>query len=309
MPAARTKHVTEIEGRRLTLSNLDKALYPSGFTKGQVIDYYVRASSVALPHLAGRPVTLKRYPDGIEAPHFYAKDAPRYTPDWVRTYPVPRRGGGKDIRYIVIDDLPTLVWCANTASIELHPFLHRAPGIDRPTAVAFDLDPGEGLGVLGASEAALMIRELLEQRGLQSFAKVSGSKGVQVYAPLNTRVTYELTRRFARDLAEHAQRRNPDRIISVMAKELRKGKVFIDWSQNSDFKTTVAVYSLRAKRETPYVSAPVTWDEITLALKKQDESRLFFEPEAALKRIEKLGDLFAPVLTLKQRLPRERNSE
>jgi bifunctional non-homologous end joining protein LigD len=304
MPAARTKHEVEIEGRRVTLSNLEKPLYPSGFTKGQTIDYYLRAAACLLPHLAGRPVTLKRYPDGIEAPFFYEKDAPRFTPAWVRTFPVPRRAGGADIRYVVIDDLPTLAWCANMASIELHPFLHRVPAIHRPTAVVFDLDPGEGAGLLAAAQVALLLRGALEEMKLVALAKVSGSKGIQVYVPLNTPVTYERTQPFARSLAERLESEHPAAIVSAMSKSVRKGKVFIDWSQNSDFKTTVAVYSLRAKQSTPFVSMPVTWDELTRALKRKDETRLYFEPEAALKRMEKLGDLFAPVRTLKQKMPR-----
>jgi bifunctional non-homologous end joining protein LigD len=303
--AARKKYEIEIEGRKVGLSNLDKVLYPSGFTKGQVIDFYVRMAEFVLPHLKGRPITLKRYPDGINAPHFYEKDAPRYTPEWVRTFNVPRREGGT-IRYIVIDDLPTLVWCANTANLELHPFLHKAPQIDRPTAVAFDLDPGEGTDVLTCAQVAFRLKEVFDAAGLASFAKVSGSKGMQVYVPLNTAVTYEQTQPFAKSLAERMEREHPDCVVPEMAKSKRTGKVFIDWSQNSDFKTTVAVYSLRAKRAEPYVSMPVTWEELARAIKKKDASSLQFDPEAALARLEKRGDLWADVLTLKQKLPRER---
>jgi bifunctional non-homologous end joining protein LigD len=302
--AARKKHEVEIEGRRVALTNLDKVLYPSGFTKGKVIDFYIRAGEYVLPHLKNRPITLKRYPDGINAAHFYEKDAPKYTPDWVRTFNVPRREGGA-IRYIVIDDLPTLVWCANTANLELHPFLHKAPHIDRPTAVAFDLDPGEGTDVLTCARVAFWLKEVFDAAGLESFAKVSGSKGMQVYVPLNTPVTYEQTQPFAKSLAERMEREHPDSVVSAMAKVKRAGKVFIDWSQNSDFKTTVAVYSLRAKRDEPYVSMPVTWEELQRALKKNDASRLQFDPDAALGRLEKLGDLWAAVLTRKQKLPKK----
>jgi bifunctional non-homologous end joining protein LigD len=302
--AARTTQAVEIEGRRLTLSNLAKPLYPSGFTKGQVIDYYVRAASRLLPHVADRPVTLKRYPNGTEARFFYEKNAPRYTPQWVRTFPVPRRTGGPDIRYIVIDSVPALVWCANMAGLELHPFLHRVPRIGNPTAMVFDLDPDEALGVLGAAEVALLLRDALDRAGLESWAKVSGSKGVQVYVPLNTPATYDQTQAFARGLAESLERQHPKQIVSAMAKDLRRNKVFIDWSQNSDFKTTVAVYSLRAKRSEPFVSMPVEWDELRRALKRKEEARLYFGPEAALKRLDKAGDLFAPVLTVRQKLPR-----
>jgi len=250
---ARKKHEIEIEGRKLALTNVDKVLFPSGFTKGQVIDFYVRASDYLLPHLKDRPITLKRYPDGVQAPHFYEKDAPRYTPDWIRTYNVPRRSGEAVIRYIVIDDLPTLVWCANTANLELHPFLHKVPHIDRPTAVAFDLDPGEGADLLTCAQVAFWLKDAFAADGLESFPKVSGSKGMQVYVPLNTAVTYEKTQPYARGLAQRLEQEHPDIVISEMAKVKRTGKVFIDWSQNSDFKTTVAVYSMRAKRSEPYV--------------------------------------------------------
>lgn len=307
MGSARAKHEVEIDGRRVALTNLEKVLYPSGFTKGQVIEFYIRLADYVLPHLQGRPITLKRYPDGINAAHFYEKDAPKYTPDWVRIHKVPRRNGG-DIRYIVIDDLPTLVWCANTANLELHPFLHKAPQLDRPTAVAFDLDPGEGTDVLTCARVAFWLKEVFDDAGLESFAKVSGSKGMQVYVPLNTAVTYGETQPFAKGLAERMEREHPELVVSEMAKAKRAGKVFIDWSQNSDFKTTVAVYSLRAKRPEPYVSIPVTWDELRAAVRKNDASSLMFGPDAALKRLAKVGDLWADVLTLKQTLKARRKA-
>ena len=304
MGAARKKQEIEIEGRKVALTNVDKVLFPSGFTKGQVIDFYVRISDYLLPHLKDRPITLKRYPDGVGYAHFYEKDAPRYTPDWIRTYNVPRRSGEAVIRYIVISDLPTLVWCANTANLELHPFLHKAPHIDRPTAVAFDLDPGEGTDVLTCATVAFWLKEAFDAYGLESFPKVSGSKGMQVYVPLNTAVTYEQTQPFARGLAQRLEREHPEVVISEMAKAKRAGKVFIDWSQNSDFKTTVSVYSLRAKRSEPYVSMPVTWDELGRAMRRRDIVSLTFDPEAALARAAKRGDLWAEVLTRKQKLPR-----
>ena len=292
----------------MVLSNLDKVLYPSGFTKGQVIDYYIRVADYLLPQLKGRPVTLKRYPDGVEGAHFYEKDAPAFTPEWVRTFPVPRRTGGKAIRYIIIDDLPTLVWSANLANLEIHPFLHRAPEIQRPTVLVFDLDPGEGADVLDCAEVAFWLKDALESAGLQSLAKVSGSKGMQVYVPLNTPATYAQTQPYARAMAESLEKAHPGDVVSAMAKDKRKCKVFIDWSQNSDFKTTVAVYSLRAKRSTPYCSLPVTWDELRKARTRRDSASLYFEPEAALARLEKVGDLFRPVLALKQKLPLEARS-
>ena len=290
--------------RTLTVSNLEKPLYPaSGFTKGQVIDYYTRVSRHLLPHLKNRPVTMKRFPDGIHGKHFYEKDAPRFTPEWVQTFPVPRRGGGRDIRYILINDLPTLVWCANLASLEIHPFLHRAPHIERPTYVVFDLDPGEGADILNCVDVAFLLKGLLDNLKLESFPKVSGSKGLQVYVPFNTSVTYEKTRPFAQTVAMYLEREHPDRVISEMAKVARTRKVFIDWSQNSDFKTTVSVYSLRAKREEPFVSMPVTWEELARVQKRRDSESLYWEAEGALERLEKIGDLFAPVLKLKQKLP------
>jgi bifunctional non-homologous end joining protein LigD len=299
----RETHQVEIEGRKLTLSNPDKVLFPEpGFAKAQVVEYYVRVSEWLLPHLRDRPVTLKRYPNGIHDKHFYEKDAPRYTPSWVRTFPVPRHAGGPDIRYVVIDDLPTLVWAANLANLEIHPFLHRVPDIDRPTMVVFDLDPGEGAGILDCARVALQIKEVLDGMGLQSFPKVSGSKGIQLTIPLNTPVTYAETQPFAHNLAQLLERENPDRVVSEMAKAARRHKVFIDWSQNADHKTTVCVYSMRAKREQPYVSMPVTWDELARAKKPE---ALDFPPDASLKRLAKMGDLYAPVLKLKQKLPKD----
>lgn len=301
--ASPKKQEVEIEGRKITVSNLDKVLYPPDFTKGQVIDYYIRVSRIILPHLKDRPITLKRYPDGVNGQHFYEKDAPKFTPAWVKTFPVPRRDGGRDIRYIVINDLPTLVWCSNLANLEIHPFLHRVPAIDSPTQIVFDLDPGEGVDVLACAEVAFLLKDVLERMKLKSFAKVSGSKGIQLSIPLNTTVTYATTQPFAKGLADLMAQQHPKLVVAEMTKSLRPGKVFIDWSQNSDFKTTVGVYSLRAKSERPTVSMAVQWDELERALKSRDKDRLSFEPEAALKQLEKTGDPFAPVLKLKQKLP------
>jgi bifunctional non-homologous end joining protein LigD len=304
MPTGGRKQTLNVEGREVAVSNLDKVLYPtSGFTKAHVIDYYIRVSPYLLPHLKDRPVTLKRYPDGVRGEHFYEKDAPSFTPEWVRTFPVPRRSGDSDIRYILINDLPTLVWSANLANLEIHPFLHRAPEIDRPTTITFDLDPGEGTDVLACADVAFLLKDVLDRMKLKSFAKVSGSKGIQVYVPLNTPVTYAVTQPFARTLAEFLAKERPKLIVAEMAKELRKGKVFIDWSQNADFKTTVGVYSLRAKRDHPYVSAPVTWDELRGAFDSGDYKRLYFDSGPALERFSSIGDLFKPVLKLKQKLP------
>jgi bifunctional non-homologous end joining protein LigD len=291
----------EVEGRRLKLSNLDKVLYPqAGFTKGQVIDYYTRVSPALLPHLRDRALTLKRYPDGVEGPYFYEKQCPSHRPDWVRTAPIKAKG--KKIDFCVIDDLPTLIWAANLADLELHTSLSLVQEVQRPTMVVFDLDPGEPAGLLDCCEVALWVRSLLEQLGLETYVKTSGSKGLHFYLPLNTPVTYEETKPFARALARLMEKQHPDRVTSNMKKELRTGKVFIDWSQNNDFKTTVCVYSLRA-RERPTVATPVGWGEVEEALEAQDAGRLAFESDAVLERVAERGDLFEPLLTLEQALP------
>ena len=302
--ARKTEHLS-VGGRRIPVSNLDKILYPGEkFTKAKVIDYYVRISKFLLPHLKNRPVTLKRFPDGVFGEAFYEKDAPAFTPTWVKTVPVPRRETpGADIRYILINDLPTLVWLANLACLEIHPFLHVASHLDRPTSIVFDCDPGEGANILDCARVALMLRDVLHELGLDSLVKVSGSKGLQVYVPLNSSVTYDETQPIAKALAEILAQREPKLIVSVMPKRLRTKKVFIDWSQNGEYKTTVGVYSLRAKTHRPYVSLPVEWDELDAALKSRAADALFFTPEEAIKRVEEFGDLFKPVLKKVQRLP------
>ncbi|MFL6451559.1 MAG: non-homologous end-joining DNA ligase [Bryobacteraceae bacterium] len=300
----RTADSSDIEGRDVPVSNLQKVLYPGRrFTKVQVIDYYIRVSRWLLPHLHDRPVTLKRFPDGVRGDAFYEKDVPSFAPDWIRTFPVPRHAGGPDIKYILINDLPTLVWCANAATLELHPFLHRVPELALPTSVVFDLDPGEGSDVLTFAKVGLLLKDLLEQLQLISYPKVSGSKGIQVYVPLNAPVTYAVTQPFARSLAELLASQHPRLIVAEMPKEKRKGKVFIDWSQNSDFKTTVGVYSLRGKNMLSFVSLPVTWEELKVALDKKDGQSLYWEPEPALERVTDKGDLFAQVLVQRQSLP------
>src|SRR6266513_3257902 len=242
----RTRH-------NIAVSNPQKILYRAGkFTKADVVDYYLGVARFLLPHFKDRPVKLKRYPDGVHGDAFYEKDAPGFTPEWVKTFPVPRREGGTDINYILINDVPTLTWAANMAALELHPFLHRVPRIERPTNIVFDLDPGEETNILQCAEVAFLLRDVLMKLRLKSFAKVSGSKGIQLYVPLNTAITYDATQPFARAIAEVLEKGHPDKIVADMAKNLRVGKVFIDWSQNADHKTTVGVYSLRAKRARPY---------------------------------------------------------
>jgi bifunctional non-homologous end joining protein LigD len=298
VPPARRVSV-EVEGRELSLSNLDKVMFPSvGFTKGQVIDYYTRIAPALLPHLRDRPLTLKRYPNGVEGGHFYEKQCPSHRPDWVRSEPVVL--SSKTIDFCICDDLQTLVWLANLADLELHPSLSKAPDAERPTLMAFDLDPGPGSGLAECCEVALILRQALGHLGLECFAKTSGSKGIQVYVPLNVEeVDYDTgTKRLSNALARHLESQNPKLIVSSQRKELRKNKVLIDWSQNDEHKTTVSVYSMRA-REHPTVSTPLSWDEV----EQGDADALVFDTEGVLARVEQHGDLFAPVATLEQRLP------
>jgi bifunctional non-homologous end joining protein LigD len=291
--------------REISFSNPQKVYFPgTGMTKGEVIKYYIDVARWMVPHLEQRPVTLIRFPNGVGGKSFYEKNAPSHTPDWVPRYQVPRRRNEGVIDYILINDADTLAWCANLGAIELHPFLHRVPDLDRPTHVAFDLDPGEGANLLTCIEVAQHLRALFQQLGLKAWPKVSGSKGLQIYVPLNTPVTYEGTQPFAKAVAELMEQRFPKLVVSNMTKALRKQRVLIDWSQNTASKTTVSVYALRAKREEPFVSMPVEWKELEQAAKAQDLEALFFTPSEALARLKRRGDLFAPVLTLQQRLPK-----
>lgn len=293
-----------VDGRELAISNLDKVFFPeSGFTKGEVITFYSDIAEFILPHLRDRPLTLKRYPDGVTGEHFYEKNAPAHTPDWVKRFPVPRTEGGPDIQYVLCNDRATLIWATNLGDIEKHVLLACAPDLSRPTSIVFDLDPGEPAGLLDCARIALHLRDLFAAWGLQSFVKVSGSKGLHLNVPLNSDATYEATQPFAKAVAELSRQQLPDRVVSDMAKSIRRGKVLIDWSQNSDFKTTVAVYAMRAKHNEPFISMPVEWDELQSAVKRRSEKRLSFTPAAARRRLEKLGDLFAPVLGLSQQLP------
>src|SRR5580698_5083274 len=293
----------EIQGKHLKLSNLEKVLYPAtGFTKQQVMDYYVRIAPGLLPHLAGRALTRKRYPDGVDGEPFFEKNAPKYRPDWVKTAPIWSEGNRRMVHYILADDLPTLVWLANLAAIELHPSLALAKDITCPTMMVFDLDPGPPANIVQCCQVAMWLREVFEHFGLESFPKTSGSKGLQIYVPLNTPTKYESTKTFAHALAQLLEHEHPGMVVSDMNKKIRTGKVFVDWSQNDEHKTTIAVYSLRA-REHPTVSTPVTWEEVERTRKKKDPNLLVFEAPQTVSRVEKMGDLFAPVLELKQRLP------
>jgi bifunctional non-homologous end joining protein LigD len=296
--------IVEIDGRHLSLTNLDKVLYPAaGFTKGQVIDYYARIAPVLVPHLAGRALTLKRYPEGVDKEYFFEKNATKHRPDWVKTAPIWSEHNARNINYLLANDLPTMIWIANLAGLELHPSLSLAKDTTRPTMMVFDLDPGPPANIVQCCQVGLWLREIFAHFGLQSFPKTSGSKGLQIYVPLNTPTNYDSTKNFAHALARLLESDHRSLVVSDMKKELRVGKVLVDWSQNDEHKTTIGVYSLRA-RERPTVSTPVKWEEVELALKKKDAELLVFEAGQVLKRVEKMGDLFAPVLTLKQMLPK-----
>ncbi len=298
---AKTSYAT-VAGRELKLSNLAKTLYPqAGVTKREVIDYYAAIAPVLIGHLAGRPLTVTRWPDGVHAKSFFQKQAPAHRPEWVRTVTLP--SGRKPIDYILAEDEPTIVWLANLAAIELHVPLARAAAIDRPTALVFDLDPGEPATVLECARVGLQLQGMFEHLGLQSVAKTSGSKGLQVYVPLNADdITYERTKPFAKAVAELLEASEPDLVVSRMTKVRRTGKVLIDWSQNDAKKTTVCVYSLRAG-ERPTVSTPLDWAEVRSALDGGDSASLAFEAPEVLERVAERGDLFAPVLSLVQELP------
>lgn len=300
-------HEVKIEGHTLRLSNLDKPLYPGpgpgGFTKGQLIDYYLRIAPHMLEHLRDRPITFKRFPDGVEGDFFFEKNCNRYRPQWVKTSVVGYGEDNKPIEHCMLRSPADLAWAANVAAIEIHTSLARRQRIDRPTMIAFDLDPGPGVDILECCRVALKLRDLLRELSLECLIKTSGGKGLHLYVPINTPTTYEKTQPFARSLATLLADREPRRITAIMAKAQRKGKVYIDWAQNMLHKTTVCVYSMRARPE-PSVSTPVSFEEVERALAKKNRQLLSFGPEDVLARVEKLGDLFEPALTLKQKLPR-----
>jgi bifunctional non-homologous end joining protein LigD len=299
-PKAAKAVEVEVEGRRLKLSNLDKVFYPAvGFTKGQVIDYYRQVSPALLPHLRDRPLTLKRYPDGVEGQFFYEKQCPSYAPDWIKTVTVQNK---RKIDYCLANDLPTLIWLANLADLELHTMLSLAKDVMRPTMLVFDLDPGEPATIVECAQVGLALRELFKGLGLDAYPKTSGSKGLQIYVPLNTPVTYDDTKPFAHAIARLLEKQMPELVVSSMKKSIRKGKVLVDWSQNDDHKTTACVYSLRA-RERPTVSTPVRWEEVEEALEAGSAEPLVFEASDVLERVSEHGDLFAPVVKQKQKLP------
>lgn len=307
--STRTTSTLKVGNKTIEVSNLNKVLYPAaGFTKGQVIDYYIRIAPVLLPHLKDRPLTLKRYPNGVDKEFFYEKRCPSHRPPWVRTAHIWSEGNNDYVDYCLAQDLPTLVWAANLADIELHTSLSKSRNKERPTMMVFDLDPGPPATIVECAQVALWLKQIFDAHHLAVFPKTSGSKGLQLYVPLNTPVTYGETKPFAQSLAQRLEREHPREVVSKMQKSLRAGKVFIDWSQNDDHKTTVCVYSLRAK-ERPTVSTPVTWDEVETVRTKKEPNRLIFTSDDVLQRVEKLGDIFAPVLDLKQKLPRAATRE
>jgi bifunctional non-homologous end joining protein LigD len=301
-----TSRVVEVDGRELKLTNLDKVLYPKvGFSKGEMVDYYARVADAMVPHLRGRAVTLRRFPEGVEDldSAFFEKRCPKHRPQWVKTASVRAGPNAGKIDFCVCDGRPTLIWMAQLAAIELHPSLSLARAPTRPTVLAFDLDPGAPADIVDCCRVALRLRDMFGHFGVECFPKTSGSKGMQVYVPLNLKeVSYETTKPFAKAIAQLLEKQTPDQVVSKMKKVERGGKVFVDWSQNHRSKTTIAVYSLRA-RERPTVSTPVTWEEVESVAGSGDGDSLVFEADAVLERIERHGDLFAPVLELEQELP------
>ncbi len=291
--------VVELEGHRLRVSNLDKVLYPEvGFTKAEVIDYYVRIAPAMLPHVTGRGVTFKRFPDGVEGGSFFEKRCPGHRPDFVGTVTGPGdRSGG--IEYCCLDSTSALAWAGNMAALEIHAPMATGDDIESPRACVFDLDPGAPADIVDCARIGLAVRDVLDGIGLECHPKTSGSKGMQLYVPLNTPHTHEHASAFARAVAQVLEKHRPDEVTSVMTKKLRTGKIFIDWSQNSRHKTTIAAYSLRA-RPRPTVSAPVSWDEVS---DTADGAPLSFTAPEVLDRVDRLGDLFAPVAQVEQELP------
>ena len=295
--------LVKIGKRKLELSNLEKKLYPSGFTKAQVIDYYSRIAHVMLPHLRNRGVTLKRYPRGTDESVFYEKQCPDYRPPWMATQSVPRKMRAGKIDYCIINDLSTLLWIVNLEAIELHVPLSRTRDWNQPSQMVFDLDPGAPATLVDCCRLGLKLRDVLWRIGLHSLAKTSGGKGLHVYVPLNgASITFDDTKQFARAIARIFERENPRQVVATMSKTVRRGKVFVDWSQNDKTKTMVCAYSLRAQA-TPSVSTPITWNEVESVARLGDASALNFSPEDVIERSQRWGDLFSRMLTLRQHLP------
>jgi bifunctional non-homologous end joining protein LigD len=292
----------DVGGRRLKIRNLDRILFPqTGTRKADVLGYYAAISPLMLPHLEDRLLHMHRYPEGVEGPRFWQKACPEHRPDWLPTAPVWSRDKRAYIEYCVVNEPAALLWAVNLGSIELHSSLHRQEDLHRPTVLAFDLDPGPGTNILHCCEIGLRLRALFDALKMASYPKTSGSKGLQLYVPLNTEITYELTKPAARQIAELLEEQTPGAVVSRMARAVRRGRVLIDWSQNTEHKSMVCVYSVRA-RATPTVSTPVTWQEVEDAVDTGDSARLSFEMAEVLERVKHHGDLFAPVLTISQDL-------
>jgi bifunctional non-homologous end joining protein LigD len=288
-----------VDGRTVRLTTLDRVIYPeAGYTKAQVLDYYARIAPALLPHLQGRPMTLKRYPEGVNGPHFYDKHCSG-APPWVEVAPIWSERKGEDVRFCRLEDRASVLWSVNRGNLEMHPLLSVAGAPDTPTVLVFDLDPGEPAGIREAAELALLLGDMLRGLGLESCPKTSGSRGVHVYVPLNTPVSFAATKAFARAVAETVAARMPARAVARTDKRLRAGRVLVDWGQNDRHKSTVAPYSLRAKLDRPTVSMPLTWEELADA----GERLLLPSPEDVLARVAAHGDLFAAVLSREQQLP------
>jgi len=298
-----SRKVVEIAGRGLSLSNLEKDLYPSyGFTKAHILEYYRRIATFILPHLKDRAVTLKRYPEGVDEDFFFEKRCPSHRPEWAKTAEI-RRDDGEQMTVCLVNDLESLIWVENLASIELHVPLARAGSPETPDSMVFDLDPGDRANILNCARVALILRDLLSELRLTSNVKTSGKKGLHVYVPLNRKeTTFEDTKKFSKAVAGIMQKNYPDLVTAKMAKEYRKAKVFINWAQNDSSKTMICVYSLRA-REKPIVSFPLEWKELENLAGSGDPEKLQVMYSEAVSRAEKKGDLFREVLVKKQRLP------
>ncbi len=298
-----SRKVVEIAGRRLSLANLDKDLYPSyGFTKAHILEYYRRMAPFILPHLQDRALTLKRYPEGVEQEFFFEKRCPAHRPAWVKTAQL-HLADKEQMTVCLANDLSTLMWVQNLASLELHVPLARANSPETPDAVVFDLDPGNPANILDCARVALILQELLAPLGLASFVKTSGQKGLHVYVPLNRPgTTFEDTQKFSKAVAQIMQKNYPDLVTAKMAKEYRQGKVFINWEQNDAKKTMICIYSLRA-REKPFVSFPLAWRELENLAGQKHPGKLQVLHSEAVNRAEKQGDLFREVLVKQQKLP------
>ena len=298
-----SRTVVGIAGKRLALSNLEKVLYPSyGFTKAHILEYYRSISRFVLPHLKDRALTLKRYPDGVEEDFFFEKRCPSHRPSWVKTAEL-KRDDEERMTVCLVNDLETLIWVENLASLELHVPLARADSPETPDSMVFDLDPGDQANVLDCTRVALILRDLLSDMRLASFPKTSGKKGIHVYVPLNRKeTTFVDTKKFSKAVAELLQKNYPDLVTAKMAKEYRKKKVFINWSQNDSSKTMVCVYSLRA-REKPFVSFPLSWEELENLAGQRDPEKLHVLYSEAVSRAGEKGDLFQEVLMKRQKLP------